>query len=381
MDLRLTEAQVETRDRARRFATGQIAPAASAIDRTRAIPASVLSAVRSGGWLGLGLPKTWGGGGVDPMAYGLATEEFGKACSSVRSLMTAHNMAAQALAVFGTAEQKARWLPALSSGEKIIAFALTEPNAGSAANSIQTEAAEQPGSYRLTGEKVWITAGLLADLYLIFARSGDKPVALIVEREAEGLRVEPMTEVLGIRGAMLARLRFDYVEIAKGQRVGAVGAGIAFVANTALDHGRFSVAWGATGIIQGCLDACLSYATEREQGGHALKEFQLIRRELTDMLLAHSTARALCARSAFLRMAGDPRASMETTLAKYHSAEAAVRTATNSVRVHGANGYSVGYPVERYLRDATALEIIEGTREMHQVSLASYALQRPYVDY
>ncbi|RKP52452.1 acyl-CoA dehydrogenase family protein [Trinickia fusca] len=381
MDLCLTEAQHEARERARRFASDHIEPVAGDSDLRSHLPEGLVDAVCAAGWLGAALPATWGGAGMDPLAYGLVTEEIGKACSSVRSLMTAHNMAAHALVRFGTDEQKARWLPDICSGKKIVAFALTEPEAGSAGKSISTVAEDRGTHYHVTGTKVWITAGLIADLYLVFARDGDKPVALLVERDRADFTVEPMTDTLGVRAAELARLRFERTEVPVSHRIGAVGSGIAFVANAALDHGRFSIAWGAAGVIQACVDACLSYATKRKQAGQALTEFQLVRRQLTDMLLAHTTARALCCRSAFFRMKGDPRAVMETTLAKYHAAEAAVRVANDAVRLHGANGYSTAYPVERYLRDATVLEIIEGTREIHQVGLAAYALQRPYVEF
>jgi len=381
MELRLTDAQREARERAQQLVEQQILPAAGEIDRQGRMPPDLLDALRAGGWLGAALPAAFGGGGMDSLAHGVVTEEIGRACSSVRSLLTAHNMAAQALARFGTAEQKVRWLPDICSGKKIIAFALTEPEAGSAGGSISTEALDSGTHYRVTGTKVWITAGLMADIYLVFARDGDKHVALVIEREQQGLAAEPTTEVLGVRGAALARLCLRSVEVPVSQRLGPVGAGIAFVANAALDHGRFSIAWGAVGVIQACLDACLSYAARRKQAGHALSEFQLIRKLLTEMLLAHTTARALCCRSACLRIQGDARAVMETTLAKYHAAEAAVRVATDAVRLHGANGYSIDYPVERYLRDATVLEIIEGTREIHQAGLASYALQRPYLEF
>jgi alkylation response protein AidB-like acyl-CoA dehydrogenase len=380
VQLTLTDAQRAARDSARRFAKERILPLAGQLDREQAMPATLLDCLRADGWLGAGLPAQWGGGGMDPVAYGLATEEIGKACSSVRSFLTVHNMAAQSLLRFGSAEQKTRFLPDLCSGRRLIAFALTEPDAGSSGNSIRTEAVEQGEAYSVSGTKIWVTAGLVADLYLVFARCGDKPVALVVERESAGLAIEPMTEALGTRGSMLARLRFDNVMVPSSQRIGAVGAGISFVANAALDHGRSSVAWGATGIIRACLEACLSYSVQRSQAGRVLADHQLIRRQLTDMLVAHTSARALCIRSAGMRMSGNPRAAMETTLAKYHAADAAVRAATNAVRLHGANGYSTDFPVERYLRDATLLEIIEGTKEVHQVGLASYALQWPHVD-
>jgi len=179
---------------------------------------------------------------------------------------------------------------------------------------------------------------------------------------------------------MLSEIRFAKVPVPKSQQLGAMGMGISFVAQTALDHGRFSVAWGSTGIIQACLDACISYTLERRQGGQRLKDYQLVRRKLTDMLVHHTTARALCYRSASMREHGDPRAIMETSMAKYYASEAAIRAASDAVNLHGANGCSSDYPVGRYLRDATVMDIIEGTPEIHQVTLANYAFQRPYLD-
>jgi alkylation response protein AidB-like acyl-CoA dehydrogenase len=380
MDLRLTERQRACRDAARLFAAQEVAPWAGRIDRDEATPALVLAAIRASGYLGAALPAAWGGGGFDPVSHGLVTEEIGKVCSSVRSLLTVHNMSAQAIARFGTPEQKARWLPALCAGQQIIGFALTEPDVGSATHTIQTHAAEHGDAYVVNGIKRWITYGQVADQFLVFAQSERKPIALVVDRDSEGLEIEAMTGVLGTRGSMLAQLRFRDVRVAKNRQLGAIGIGISFVANAALDHGRFSVAWGCAGIIQACLDACLSYAEQRRQGDGKLKDYQLIRRQLTDMLVAHTAARALCYRSACLREQGDPRAVMETSLAKYHAAAAAIRVAADAVHLHGANGCSADYPVARYQRDATVMGIIEGTHEIHQLTLADYAFQRPYLE-
>ncbi len=379
MDLRLNDEQKAARDAARLFAATFIFPLANSIDKEKRIPQSLLDALAAGGWLGAAVPRQWGGGGLDPVAYGLVTEEMGKVCSSVRSLLTSHNMAAQALLRHASAKLKDRWLPLLCAGRKIISFALTEENAGSAGKAIQTEAIEQDGAYIVSGTKLWITCGLLADVYLVFARCGDQPVALLIERDSPGLTVTPMPDTLGTRGSMLARLDFEKVALPVAQRVGPVGAGVSFVANTALDHGRFSVAWGAAGLIHACMDACHAYLSRRQPDGHALAEHQLVRRQLTDMLLAYSSVHALCLRSAFLRQTSDQRAAMETLLAKYHAASSAVEAAMNAVRLHGANGYSTEYPVERYLRDAMALEIIEGTKEMNQIGIAGYALQWPHI--
>lgn len=377
--MQLTDRQVGRRDQARQFAAEHLAPVAGQIDQSQLTPASVLTALKANGYLGAALPERWGGGAMDPVSYGLVTEEIGKACSSVRSLLTVHNMSAQALAALGSREQHLRWLPALATGERIIAFALSEANAGSAAAEIATEAVERNHSYLLTGTKRWITYGQIADLFLIFARCDRQPVALVVDRHSDGLTVAPLTDMFGTRGSMLADVQLDNVEVPKSRQVGPIGMGIQFVANWALDHGRFSVAWGSTGIIQGCLDACVSYTQRRQQGRGLLKDYQLIRRQLADMLVAHTAARAMCHRTACLRECGDPRAVMETSMAKYYAARAAIQAATDAVHIHGANGCTADYPVSRYLRDATVAGIIEGTDELHQISLGGYAFQRPYL--
>lgn len=378
MNIQLTDKQNNCRDRARQFASEQIVPWAKQIDDQQTTPDSVLLAIRLSGYLGAALPVKWGGSGNDPVSYGLITEEIGKACSSVRSLMTVHNMSAQTIAKLGSPDQHMRWLPDLCAGHKIIAFALSEPNVGSAAHTVETEAVESGNTYVLSGTKKWITYGQIADLFLVFAHCDHKPTAFVVERSSDGLSVEPMKDVIGTRGAMLAELHFEDVSVPKSHQVGSLGMGISFVANTALDYGRFSVAWGSTGIIQACLDACISYTQQRQQGTQKLKDYQLIRRKLTDMLVAHTAARALCYRSACLRERGDPRAVMETSMAKYYASDAAIRAATDAVHIHGANGCSSAYPVSRYLRDATVMGIVEGTDEIHQITLGNYVFQRPY---
>ncbi|MFG1610302.1 acyl-CoA dehydrogenase family protein [Actinoplanes sp. NPDC049265] len=377
--MRLTDRQIERRDRARQFAADRIAPLAERIDHDQVTPPAVIAAMRTDGYLGAALPPRWGGGGMDPLSYGLATEEIGRACSSVRSLMTVHNMAAQAVLTFGDEDQHERWLPGLGAGERLIAFALSEPACGSATDEIATEAVRRRDVYVLNGTKKWITYGQVADLFLVFARCDDAPIAVVVDARSDGLSIDPIGDLLGVRGSMAAELRFDDVTVAVADQLGPTGSGLTFVANTALDHGRFSVAWGSTGILQGCLDACVSYAQHRRQGGRALVDHQLIRRHLADMLVAHTAARALCHRSAVLREQHDPRAVMETSMAKYFAATAAVRVATDAVHLHGANGCTPDHPVGRYLRDATVAAIVEGTQEIHQLSLAGYALQKPYL--
>jgi alkylation response protein AidB-like acyl-CoA dehydrogenase len=379
MDFRLTDAQEAHRKAARTFATEVLEPWADRVDREDVTPSALLSAIRRSGYLSAALPAEWAGGGLDPVSHGLVTEEIGRVSSSLRSLVTAHGMSAQAIARFGTSEQRERWMPGLCSGEQLIAFALSEPDVGSAATTIETRAQREGDGYVLTGVKRWVTYGQDADLFLVFAQCDGEPVALVVERESDGLEIRPITDMFGTRGAQLAQLNIDEVRVPGDHRIGPVGAGLTFVAGYSLDHGRFSVAWGSTGIMQACLDACLSYADERRLGGVPLKDHQLVRRQLADMLVAHTAARALCYRSADLRARNDPRAAMETRLAKYHASAAAERVARDAVHLHGANGCSPDYPVSRYLRDATVMGIVEGTHEVHQLALAGYAFKRPYL--
>ena len=380
MDIRLTDQQLNYREEVRHFASEQIAPWAAQIDQQQCLPDSVLAAIRASKYLGAALPMEWGGSGLDVVSYGLMHEEIAKACTSVCSLLTVQNMCAQTLVKMGSPDQQSRWLPDLCSGRKIIAFALSEPNVGSATQAIETEAVESDGRFVIKGTKKWISYGQIADLFLVFANCSHKSVALVVDRRSDGLSVTPIRDMFGSRGSLLAEVHFEDVEVPKCNQLGATGMGISFVCNSALDHGRFSVAWGSTGIIQACLDACLSYTAQRRQGEQKLREYQLIRRQLTEMLVAHTAARALCYRCACLREQGDPRAVMETSLAKYYASQAAIQAANDAIHMHGANGCSSDYPVGRYLRDATVMGIIEGTHEIHQVSLANYAFQRPYLD-
>lgn len=380
MDIRLTDSQLERRNAARQFAADNLADVANLIDIQQVTPNAVLAAMRSSGILGAALPQEFGGGEVDPVSYGLMTEEIGMVCSSMRSLMTVHNMSAQAMARFGTPEQRARWLPQLCSGKQVIAFALSEASVGSATNNIQTQAVRRGSDFCLHGTKKWITYGLTADLILVFAKCENETISFVVDRESEGLTVEPIHDILGTRGSMLAKLKFVNVHVDGDRQLGKTGMGLKLVANTALDHGRFSVAWGSTGIIQACINACLSYAENRRQGDNLLKDFQLVRRKLADMLVAHTASRSLCYRSACLRQQRDPRAGMETCLAKYHASAAAVRVATDAVHMHGANGCSAEYPVSRFLRDAMVAGITEGTNEIHQLLLSNYAFQRPHLE-
>jgi glutaryl-CoA dehydrogenase (non-decarboxylating) len=371
--LGLTDAQEADREAFRQFVDLAIAGEAGRFDREQALPESLVRELAGRGYLGATLPKEYGGGGMDLVTYGLLTEEIGRACSSVRSLLTVHDMVGEAIARWGTPAQRSRWLPVLASGSVVGAFALTEPDVGSDAGAVRTEAAEEGGDYVLSGRKRWISFGQIAGLFLVFARCQGRPTAFLVERDTPGLTISPITGLLGMRAAMLAELRLEGCRVPHHNLLGQVGVGVSHVAATALSHGRYSVAWGCVGIGQACLDASMAYAGRREQFGVRLEEHQLVRRMLSDMITDLKAARLLCVSAGRLRRAGHPGSLLEVLAAKYFASRMASRAAGHAVQIHGANGCSEENPVARYYRDAKIMEIIEGSTEILQIAIARYA--------
>ena len=375
MGLLLTPAQQTAQQSFRAFSRQEIAPRAGQFDRDQRLPPELLAQLGARGYLGGLVSQAVGGTGLDLVTFGLLNEELGWACSSVRSLLTVHGMVCQALARWGTPDQQRRWLPRLAIGEKLGAFALTEPNVGSDAKAIETTAEPVGTGFALTGKKRWITFGQIADVYLLFASVRGKPAAFLVERDAPGLIVRPIKDVLGTRGSMLAELELTSCRVAQDALVGAPGFGISAIAASALDIGRYSVAWGCVGLAQACLDACLEYSSARTQFGSPLKDHQLIKQMLTGMVVQTRAARLLCLAAGLSKDAGDPGTVMDTFVAKYFASTAAMRIAADAVQLHGANGCDAGHPVERMFRDAKVMEIIEGSTQIQQVAIADFALR------
>ncbi len=372
MQIELSAAQREARQRARDFVAEWVAPHAGRWDREGRMPPEVIAELRRRGYLGSHLAPQLGGGGVDPIAYGLITEEIGRGCSSLRSLLTVHDMVSEAIRRWGSAHLKQEVVPRLARAELLAALALSEPEVGSDAASVQTVAERDGDAYLLTGRKKWITFGMVADLFLVFARCAGQVAAFAVPATIPGLARRPIDTVVGTRASHLAELTFDRCRVPADRLVGRVGFGFSHVALTALDHGRYSVAWGAVGIAQACLDACLAYTAERHQGGKAIAGHQLVQRLLTRMIVDVRAARLLCCRAGYQRTVGAPDAAGETLIAKYHASRAAVSAANDAVQLHGANGLNQDYPVERYLRDAKVTEIIEGSTQIQEVAIASF---------
>ncbi|MFL6196748.1 MAG: acyl-CoA dehydrogenase family protein [Thermoanaerobaculia bacterium] len=379
MRLELTPEQRAARSEFRAFVQAEIAPHADRWDREEAIPLELIGRLRERGYLGSNVSPDFGGLGRDMITYGLLTEEIAKGCSSTRSLLTVHDMVAHAIQRWGSPAQKARYLPALAKGETLGALALSEPGAGSDAKSVETTAEDAGDAWVLHGHKKWTTFGQIAGLFLVLAQVGEKPggklTAFLVERDAPGLDVQPLRGVWGTRASLLAEIRLDGCRIPKDALIGRPGFGLSAVVSTALEHGRYSVAWGAVGIGQACLEASQAYAASRRQHGVPIADHQLIRRMLTNMIADVRAARLLCLRAGWMRETGDPLAGGEVMIAKYFASTMATRAANDAVQIHGANGCSDGYPVGRYLRDSRVTEIIEGSTQIQQINIPLFELQ------
>jgi hypothetical protein len=375
MKLELSPEQKSSQLEFRRFAREQVAPHASRHDQEQRILPDMVRKVAERGYLAPFLPRTWGGKEMDMVTYGLLHEEMGQACSSVRSLFTVHDMAALSVYRWGSDRQREIWLPRLATGEITGALALSEPNAGSDVGGIETTAEPSGNDYILNGQKKWITFGQIAGLYVVLAKCEGKPTAFLVERGRPGFSVTPISGMFGTRGSMLALLTFENCQLPGENLIARRGFGASSVALTALGLGRYSVACGSLGIAQACLDACLAYTATHERFGSALKEHQLIQQLITDMIAETAAARLLCRHAGYLKDQKDPGEIMQTFIAKYYASTAAMKAAVNAVQIHGANGCSSDYPVERYLRDAKIMEIIEGSTQIQQITIAKFGFQ------
>jgi glutaryl-CoA dehydrogenase (non-decarboxylating) len=361
--------------RVRSFLAEQIAPYAAAIDRDESVPEHIIRALASQGYLGAGLDRRWGGGDLAPLEYGYLHHELGRVSASVEGVVNVQNMVSQALVRWGSKDLCRQWLPLLAGGERLGAFAISEPQTGSDAGSISTKALPSGSDYRLRGEKKWITSGQVADILLVLAASENGPAMFLVEARAEGISRKPIEQMLGCRGYMLSSISFDDVTVPRSNLIGGPGFGLSHVAATGLDAGRYSLAWGCVGMAQACLESALSYATNRKQFGIPLADHQLVQRMIARMVVAVRAARALCVEAATARAEKTHSAMMATAIAKYFASTSLTRVAEDAVQLHGAAGCSSEYSVERYLRDSKIMEVIEGTTQMHEIMISAFAAQ------
>ena len=378
----LTEEQLLLEQSVREWRAHEIAPRIRELDREHRFDPNILVQMAELGLLGICVPTQYGGSGMDYLSFGLACEEAEYVDTSLRVILSVHvGLNCLSLLTWGTEQQKQRYLIPQAQGRKIASYGLTEPGAGSDVRGIQTVAVRDGDNFLVSGEKMWISLGDVADHFLVFAysdlekkkkRAVSGISAFIVEREFDGFSSGTLTEKWGILAGNTGYFKMDEVKVPSSNLLGQEGEGFK-IAMAALDQGRLSVAAGATGLIRACRDASTSYAKERKTFGAAIGQHQLVKEMIAQMESDYQASRLLWQRSAWLKNIGK-RNTRETGLAKWFSTVASERAAADSVQIHGANGYSDEYPVGRFYRNCKGAVIYEGTREIHKLMQADYAL-------
>ncbi len=378
IDFSLSEENRLVRQSVREFVAAEILPNIRAWDERGEAHHEVFARMGELGYLGAPLPEEWAGAGLDYVSLAILCEELERADTAFRVVLSVHvGLNSLALLQWATDEQKRRWLVPQALGRKLATFGLTEPGAGTDAGAIQSTARREGDVYVLNGSKIWISLADLADHFLVFA-SVDRAkrhrvvTAFMLERGMKGLTTGTLHGKLGIRAGNTGLINLDDVEVPAENRIGEEGEGF-LIAMSAIDQGRFTVAAGAVGLAQACLDASARYARERETFGEEIGRHQLVKQMVARMAAGTEAGRLLVWRAAWLKNHG-VRTTRETSLAKWHATEHAVQAALDAVQVHGANGYSNEFPVELYLRNSKAAVIYEGTSQLHTLIQADYAL-------
>ena len=382
IDFSFTEDQLLVGRLAREFANREAAATIKECDETSCFNRDFLKKMAAAGLLGLSIPARYGGTGNDYIALGLACEELEYVDTSLRVVMSVHvGLNSLTLLSWGTEEQKQRWLAPQARGEKVCTYGLTEPAAGSDALGIQTAARKDGGEYVLAGEKMWISLADVADHFLVIAwtdvekkkrRDHTGMSAFLVERGMKGLTTATIHGKLGVRAGNTGSASFDDVRVPAANLLGREGEGFK-IAMFAIDQGRYTVAAGATGLIRACLNASVEYAQTRTTFGKPIAEHQLVKEMIAEMASDYEACRLLWLKAGWLKNEGR-RNTRETSLAKLYGCAAAEKAASNAVQIHGAYGFSSEYNVERFYRNAKGAQIYEGSREIHKLMQADYAL-------
>jgi len=378
IDFTLTEENRLVRDAARAFVEAEILPNIREWDEKGEVHREIFAKMGELGFLGAPIPERYGGAGMDYVSFALLCEELERADTAFRVVQSVHvGLNRLTLLQWGTEEQKQRWLVPQAKGDKLATFGLTEPGVGTDAGSLESTARRDGDSYVLNGHKIWISLADIADHFLVFA-SVDRAkkhkgvTAFVVERGMPGLTTGTLHGKLGIRAGNTGLIDFEDVRVPVENRIGEEGEGF-LVAMSAIDQGRFTVAAGAVGLTQACVDASVRYAHERQTFGQEIGEHQLVKQMLANMAKGTEIGRLLVLQAAWLKNQG-LRNTRETSLAKWHATDHSVQAALDAIQIHGANGYSNEFPVERYLRNSKAAVIYEGTSQLHTLIQADYAL-------
>ena len=386
MDFMLTKQHEMARTLFKEFAEKEVKPLAQEVDETEVFPRGTVEKMAKAGFLGIPVPKEYGGQGCDPLTYAMCVEELSKVCGTTGVIVSAHtSLCCDPIMTYGTEEQKQKYLVPLAKGEKIGAFGLTEPGAGTDAQGQQTKAVLDGDEWVLNGSKIFITNGKEADVYVIFAvtdvvtdakgRSKKMISAFIVEKGTPGFTFGTKEKKMGIRGSSTYELIFTDCRIPKENLLGKEGKGFGIAMHT-LDGGRIGIASQALGLAEGALERTIEYVKERKQFGRAIGAFQNTQFQLADMATKVQAAQLLVYKAAVAK-ATQKVYSVEAAMAKLYAAEVAMEVTTKAVQLHGGYGYIREYDVERMMRDAKITEIYEGTSEVQRMV---HCLSKPACD-
>ncbi|HTE65152.1 MAG TPA: acyl-CoA dehydrogenase family protein [Candidatus Binatia bacterium] len=369
----LSEEERGVRETAALFAQRELAPTVAQRDEEERYDRALFTRMGELGLTGLPYPEQYGGSGMSTFAWILACEEIAAADMGMAVSLSVHILAQLPILAFGTDAQKDRFLPPMTAGRHLGAFALTEPGAGSDASAIALRAERGADGYALTGTKVWITNGADAELIIVFATidrslGRDGITAFVVERDTPGFRVGSHERKMGIRDSISTELIFDEAQVPLDNRLGDEGQGLK-VALSALGAGRIGIAAACVGLARAALEHATRYATQRTQFGRPIADQEMIQAMLADAAVAVEAARLLTWRAARLRDAGQP-INAASSMAKMYASDAAMRVTTDAVQIYGGAGYSRDNPVERFMRDAKGAQIYEGTNQIHRLVIA-----------
>jgi butyryl-CoA dehydrogenase len=379
LNLDLTEEQKLLQKSVREFAESEVKPLAKGLDESGHFPRETVKKAAELGLTGVAFPEAEGGAGFDHVAYAIVIEEISRCCASTGVILSVQNsLYCDPIHRFGTEEQRKKFLQPFARGEKIGCYALTEPQAGSNAAALQTKAVKKGEKYVINGTKAWITNGGAADAAIVYVNTepakGEKGIsALVVEKGTPGFKAGKEEKKLGINATACCELVFTDCEVPVTNRIGNEGEGYK-VALSTLDGGRIGIAAQAVGIAQGAFEAALAYSQQRMAFGQPISQFQAIQFMLADMSTEIDAARLLLRKAAWKQDTG-ARFSMDAAVAKLFASEMATRVTHKAIQVHGGNGYSREYPVERAYRDARITEIYEGTSEIQRLVISSWVLK------
>ena len=378
VDFTLTDENKLVQAAARAFAEAEILPHIRAWDESGEAHREVFERMGEQGFLGAPIPERYGGAGMDYISFAILCEELERADTAFRVVQSVHfGLNSLTLLQWGTEEQRQRWLVPQAKGEKLATFGLTEPGVGTDAGALQTTARRDGDSYVLNGGKLWISLADLADHFLVFATVDREKrhkgvTAFVLERGMPGLTTGTLHGKLGIRAGNTGLINLEDVRVPAEHRIGEEGEGF-LIAMSAIDQGRYTVAAGAVGLAQACIDASVKYAHERETFGEEIGRHQLVKQMIATMVRGTEIGRLLVWRAGWLKNQG-LRNTRETSQAKWWATDHSVQAALDAIQIHGANGYSNEFPVERYLRNSKAAVIYEGTSQLHTLIQADYAM-------